>query len=578
MVCQYLNNPGFVGYFGDIIRAYMAQFDDAGTTAKMADLRHREEEALVSTLAPQYGYDYVNLLDTPIDIDALRLFTEEESRKAEAAVFGRGNGSVLVAIRNPNHPEVLPFLEKIVEKGLEPTVFMASLQSLDHAWARYHEAKQATAEIRGVLDVHPEAIESYAKEIRSSIDVSAKLAEVQKAGGSEKISQTLEVLFAGAISLHASDIHIEPSQNSCRIRYRLDGVLSEVADIDRYMYEHITSRLKLLSGLKLNIHKEAQDGRFTIDVGANEIEVRSSVIPGGYGESMVMRLLDPSAANFKFELLGLNARIHEVMLEELARPNGGIVTTGPTGSGKTTALYAFLQVVHTPEIKIITLEDPIEYKLPGIVQTQVSGHYTFAEGLRSILRQDPDVIMVGEIRDREVAETAVHAALTGHLVFSTLHTNSAVGGFARLVDLGVDPRMLGSAFNIFLGQRLVRKLCEKCKVSRPTTAEEQNLIGRIMDQPVALHTIYESPGCEACGFVGFKGRIGVVEGIRVDDAVEAAIISDPRETTILAAAKSQNIPSMQQDGIMKVLAGITSLSEVARVLDLYSMEGVKRPV
>ncbi len=555
----------------------MTQFDDTQGDAKMADLRRREEEALVSTLAPQYGYEYINLNDTPIDIDALRLFTEQKSREAEAAIFARGNGTVSVAIRNPNHPEVLPFLEKIVEQGLEPIVFMTSLQSLDHAWSRYHEAKQATAETRGVLDVHPEAIAAYAKEIRTPLDVSAKIAEIQKKGGSEKISQTLEVLFGGAIALHASDIHIEPSQSVCRIRYRLDGVLAEVVDIDRYMYEHITSRLKLLSGLKLNIHKEAQDGRFTIDGASNEIEVRSSVIPGGYGESMVMRLLDPSAANFKFELLGLNARIHEVMLRELARPNGGIVTTGPTGSGKTTALYAFLQEIHTPEIKIITLEDPIEYKLPGIVQTQVSGNYTFAEGLRSILRQDPDVIMVGEIRDREVAETAVHAALTGHLVFSTLHTNSAVGGFARLTDLGVDPRMIGSAFNIFLGQRLVRKLCEKCKVARSTTAEEQNLIGRIMDQPVALHTIYEAPGCEACGFGGFKGRIGVVEGILVDDAVEAAVINDPREVTILEAAKSQNIPSMQQDGVMKALAGITSLTEVARVLDLYSTEGLKFP-
>ncbi len=551
----------------------MTQFDDTRADEQMAMLRRKEEEALVSTLAPQYGYEYIDLTDSPIDIDALRLFTEEESRLAEAAVFGRGNGTVTVALRNPNHPEVLPFLEKILAKGLEPVVFMTSLHSLDHAWSRYHEAKQTTAEVRGVLDVNPEAIAAYATEIRTPLDVSAKLAEIQKLGGSEKISQTLGVLFGGAISLHASDIHIEPAQSMCRIRYRLDGVLSEVADIDRYMYEHITSRLKLLSGLKLNIHKEAQDGRFTIDVGANEIEVRSSIIPGGYGESMVMRLLDPSAANFKFELLGLNARIHDVMVEELARPNGGIVTTGPTGSGKTTALYAFLQQVHTPEIKIITLEDPIEYKLPGIVQTQVSGHYTFAEGLRSILRQDPDVIMVGEIRDREVAETAVHAALTGHLVFSTLHTNSAVGGFARLTDLGVDPRMLGSAFNIFLGQRLVRKLCEKCKAPRQTTAEEQNLIGRIMDQPVALHTIYDAPGCEACGFGGFKGRIGVVEGIRVDDAVEAAILSDPRETTILAAAKPQNIPSMQQDGVMKALAGITSLAELARVLDLYSSEG-----
>jgi type IV pilus assembly protein PilB len=574
-VCQYAYNLDFAGFLSGTI-GDMTQFDDTRTNTKLAELRLREEEALVSNLAPQYGYEYVNLIDTPIDVDALRLATEDESRKAEAAIYAHGNGTVSVALRNPNHPEVLPFLERLIERGFDPQVAMASMASLDHAWGRYHEASAAKAETKGVLDIRTESIAEYAKSIATHLDVGAKIALLTKEGGSDKISRTLEVLFGGALALKASDIHIEPAQSSARVRYRLDGVLGDVADIDRHLYEHVVSRLKLLSGLKLNIHKEAQDGRFTIDLGERSIEVRSSVIPGGYGESIVMRLLDPSVSNFKFELLGLNARIHEVMLEELARPNGAIVTTGPTGSGKTTALYAFLQVVHTPAIKIITLEDPIEYKLPGIVQTQVSGSYTFAEGLRSILRQDPDVIMVGEIRDREVAETTVHAALTGHLVFSTLHTNSAVGGFPRLIDLGVDPRMVGSAFNIILGQRLVRKLCERCKHERPTTAEEQNLIGRIMDQPVALHTVYDAPGCDACGFTGFKGRIGVVEGIRVDEAVEAAIISDPREVTILEAAKPQNIPTMQQDGIMKVLAGITSLDELTRVLDLFSLENTHR--
>jgi type IV pilus assembly protein PilB len=550
----------------------MTQFDDSRTNLKMSELHHREEETLVRALAPKYGYEYVDLSDTPIDPEALRLATIEESRAAEAVVFAQGNQNVSVAIRNPNHPNVLPFLQKLVEKRQQPIVYMTSMASLEHAWSRYGDTKQTQAEVRGVLDIRNEAVAEYARDVKTHLDVGAKIAVIQKKAGSEKITETLEILFGGALALRASDIHIEPAQTSARIRYRLDGVLADVSDVDRYLYEHIVSRLKLLSGLKLNVHKEAQDGRFTIGMDSKEIEVRSSVIPGGYGESIVMRLLDPSAANFKFESLGLNARLHEVMLEELARPNGGIVTTGPTGSGKTTALYAFLQQVHTPQIKIITLEDPIEYKLEGIVQTQVSGTYTFAEGLRSILRQDPDVIMVGEIRDREVAETAVHAALTGHLVFSTLHTNSAVGGFARLVDLGVDPRMVSSAFNIILGQRLVRKLCEHCKVAHQTTAEEQQLIGRIMDQPVALHTIYSAPGCEQCGFSGFKGRIGVVEGIRVDEAVEAALLTDPREVTILEAAKPQNIPSMQQDGIMKVLAGITSLDELARVLDLYAAQ------
>ena len=552
----------------------MPQFDDARANAKMAELRHREEESLVSALAPKYGYQYIDLSDVAIDTDALRFLDEAESRRAEMAIFAQGNGTVSLAIRNPNHPEVPPLLEKLRGAGHIPTIYMASMKSLEHAWNRYADGAQSHAEVRGVLDVDVDAIEATVKEITTYLDVGTKVAILQKEGGSERVSKAIELLFAGALALGASDIHIEPSQTTARVRYRLDGVLSDVTDVDRYLYDHIMSRLKLLSGLKLNVRKEAQDGRFTIDLKSHEIEVRSSVIPGGYGESMVMRLLDPSAANFKFEFLGLNTRLHEVMLEELARPNGAIVTTGPTGSGKTTALYAFLQEVHSPQIKVITLEDPIEYKLPGIVQTQVTKDYTFATGLRSILRQDPDVIMVGEIRDREVAETAVHAALTGHLVFSTLHTNSAVGGFARLVDLGVDPRMVGSAFNILLGQRLVRKLCDHCKIAHDTTTEEQTLIGRIMDRPVLINTIYDAPGCDACSFTGFKGRIGVFEAIRVDDAVEAMLLSEPRESAVLEAARPQNIPSMQQDGIMKVLAGITSIAELSRVLDLHGMNTV----
>lgn len=547
------------------------QFDDTKTNAKIAELRHREEESLVSALAPKYGYEYIDLIDVAIDADALRTITEEESRRAEAAIFAQGNGSLSLAIRNPNHPEVTPLLERLTGAHHTLTIYMASMASLEHAWERYHDTKKASAETRGVIDLNVTTINQYAKEIKTYLDVSAKVATLVKNAGSEKITQTIELFFGGALALGASDIHIEPAQASARVRYRLDGVLSDVCDVDRYLYEHVISRLKLLAGVKLNVHKNAQDGRFTLDLGEREVEVRASIIPGGYGESIVMRLLDPSTAKFQFDLLGLNARLREVMMEELARPHGAVITTGPTGSGKTTALYAFLKAVHTPQIKIITLEDPIEYKVPGIVQTQITGTYSFASGLRAILRQDPDVIMVGEIRDHEVAETVIHAALTGHLVFSTLHTNSAIGGFARLVDLGIDAKMIASGFNIMLGQRLVRKLCDSCKVEHQTTVEEQSLIQKIMAQPVAIATIFEAPGCEACSFTGFKGRIGVFEAVRVDGAVEQAILSDPRESVILEAAKPQNIPTMQQDGIMKVLAGITSLDELSRVLDLYML-------
>lgn len=549
----------------------MTQFDDSKMNARLTELHHMEEERLVQVLAPKYGYSYVNLFETPIDIEALRILSETESRSGELALFHRGNGTVFVAIRNPQNPQLPSLLEKLRQEKHEPELYLASFASITHAWERYRDLEAATVQTKGVLDVDPEVITRFATEIKTYLDVAGKIAELGKEGNVLRITQTVGVIFGGALALNASDIHIEPEATAVRVRYRLDGVLFNICDIDKDIAARIISRLKLLSGLKLNVRKEAQDGRFTFNLGTREVEIRSSIIPGAYGESMVMRLLDPNASSFKLDNLGLNATLREIVLQELKRPEGAIICTGPTGSGKTTALYSFLLTIHTPELKIVTLEDPIEYKLPGIVQTQVQDEYTFAEGLRSILRQDPDVILVGEIRDRDVAETAIHAAQTGHLVFTTLHTNSAAASFARLIDLGVDPRALGTACNIVIGQRLVRLLCPKCKVERPITTEEQKLIQSILKTPTAIHSIFEEKGCEACGGSGFKGRVGIYEGILVDQKVEEAILSDTRESVIREAANHQNIPTMQQDGILKVLAGITSLDEVERVIDLHTL-------
>ncbi len=548
----------------------MSQFDDSKMNARLSELHHMEEERLAQILAPTYGLSYVNLFETPIDIDALKLLTEEESRSGECAVFKHGNERAYVAVRNPKHPNLAPLLEKLNGMKLEPELYLASFTSITHAWDRYRDIEKTSAQAKGVLDVDPELIKKYAAEIKTYLDVGGKVAELQSETNVSRISQTIGVIFGGALALNASDIHVEPEATSVRVRYRLDGVLFNICDIDKGIAARIVSRLKLLSGLKLNVRKEAQDGRFTFDIGTREVEIRSSIIPGAYGESMVMRLLDPNASSFKLENLGLNAALHDVILKELTRPEGAIICTGPTGSGKTTALYSFLLEIHTPELKIVTLEDPIEYKLPGIVQTQVQDEYTFAEGLRSILRQDPDVILVGEIRDRDVAETAIHAAQTGHLVFTTLHTNNAAASFARLIDLGVDPRALGTACNIIIGQRLVRLLCPECKVEHQITVEEQKLIQTIIKTPLAIHSIFEEKGCAACGGSGFKGRIGVYEAICVDEKVEAAVLSDAREGVIREAASHQNIPTLQQDGILKVLAGITSLDELARVIDLHN--------
>ncbi|MDO8518187.1 MAG: GspE/PulE family protein, partial [bacterium] len=310
----------------------------------------------------------------------------------------------------------------------------------------------------------------------------------------------------------------------------------------------------------------------------DEIELRTSILPGNYAETLVLRILNPKSIAVPLEELGLEPKLRARIEKEITKPNGMILTTGPTGSGKTTTLYAFMRKITSPGSKIITIEDPVEYHLQGIVQTQVDKkNYTFAAGLRSALRQDPDIIMVGEIRDAEVAEVAINAALTGHLVFSTLHTNDAAGSFPRLIDLGISEKVLSSAVSIALAQRLVRKLCPACKKERPATAQEQALIDRYSKDIVDRTLIAENTktvsdakpeGCPQCHGRGYKGRIGIFEAIFMDRAIEEILRSKPSEREIAEAAKPQAIPTMQQDGIIKVLRGITSLEELQRVVDL----------
>lgn len=537
------------------------------------ELRADEEESLVRSLSKQYGYTYVNLRGVSINPAALTIVPEERAREAGLVAFEKQNKLLSVAIQNPNQPETSTLLSEL-QANWKVSIFMTSKASLEHAWTRYADQKTTSAVKKGILDIDSEEIRKLSQSVRTVENLREQITSIRSLNPARRVSATLETLFAGALSLDASDIHIEPEATAVRVRFRLDGVLHDVIDLDRDVYDRLMSRIKLLAGLILNIKNEAQDGRFTFDSGEKVIEVRTSVIPGSAGESAVMRLLDPSVASFNVEQLGLNPIMAEVMAAEIRRPNGMILTTGPTGSGKTTALYAFLRAVHSPEVKIITIEDPVEYKVDGVVQTQVEEDYTFASGLRSVLRQDPDVIMVGEIRDREVAETAIHAAETGHLVFSTLHTNNAAGAFPRLIDLGVNSRLIGSAANIILGQRLVRKVCEHCKQGREANPQEKELITRVLaghPKPPTLGesiTIFEGAGCDKCAGTGYKGRQGIFEAIKLDEAVEEAVIRDPREHIIMEAARPQGIPTMPEDGMEKVLAGITSLEELQRVVDL----------
>jgi len=380
-----------------------------------------------------------------------------------------------------------------------------------------------------------------------------------------------QVLMGGATILKVSDVHLEPKKEFVQLRVRLDGILHEVINFDHKIYKLLLSRLKLTSGLKLNIVDRPQDGRFSVILD-REIEIRVSSLPSEYGETIVMRLLDPKSL-LNLEDLGLRKDLLETLEKEIKKPNGMIIVTGPTGSGKTTTLYAILRKIKSPEIKIITLEDPIEYKLEGIVQTQVNPKkgYDFANGLRAIVRQDPDVILVGEIRDLETASIALQAALTGHLVLSTLHTNDAAGTVARLIALGEKPVNIAPALNLAIAQRLVRKVCQKCKKMEYPTEKEREKIEKSFEiigkKAPQFEKIPKAVGCPECNHTGYKGRIGIYEFFLVDEEMEIFILKQPSIEEMRKKAIEKGMIPMYQDGILKVLEGITTIEEVERVAE-----------
>jgi type IV pilus assembly protein PilB len=552
------------------------QFNEKKSEERLHELRGREEEELAEMLAGKYGVEYVDLTSKSIDTDALRLVPEAESRASEIAVFHKLNKGLFVAMRAPERADSLTSVANLERLGYEVRRFIASKGSLEHAWDRYHDISYATETAAGILTLSNETINQMLQKLKKLDDVRAEIIAYAGSKDTHRISRVLEIIMAGALSLGASDIHLEPEEENVRMRYRLDGVLVEVITFDIPTYVLISARLKLLSGLKLNIKNAAQDGRFSIIVNEKEIEIRASVLPGAYAETIVMRVLDPSTIALPMEALGFDKYLMALFDREIAKPNGMILNTGPTGSGKTTTLYAFLRGVSKPDIKVVTIEDPIEYHLPGLVQTQVSKDYTFALGLRSTLRQDPDVIMVGEIRDAEVAATAVQASLTGHLVFSTLHTNDAAGTFPRLIDMGISADILAASLTVAMAQRLVRRLCPTCREATPIVGEERKTMDLLLkniphadELPENKDTMWLPKGCEKCGGMGYKGRIAVVEVITMDHAIEDAIRTTSSEREIWRAARPQNIRRMAQDGAVKILQGVTSFQELSRVVDLH---------
>ncbi len=556
----------------------MVIFDEAKQDERVKTMRRREEEELAATLAAHYGVPYLDLSAHPINIDAMRLIKEAEAREAEVAVFNATDKRVQVALLSPRNERALAAVEKLKTQGYLPEIFMVSHQSLKKVWDRYKDLSYSFETKSGALDISNDDILSMTEKVQSLEDIKKMIQEVLSLKRSYRISRILEIILAGSISLKASDIHLEPETDRIRLRFRLDGVLTDILFFDRETFGLLLSRIKLVSELKLNVTSVAQDGRFSIKLGKAEIEVRTSLLPGPNGESVVLRVLNPDAIAVELESLGIHPKLLEIIRAEIRKPNGLILTTGPTGSGKTTTLYAFLKKIYSPDIKVITIENPIEYHLQGIVQTQTDPDkkYTFAEGLRSALRQDPDVIMVGEIRDSETAEVAVNAALTGHLVFSTLHTNNAAGAFPRLLDLGVNSKVVSSALSISIAQRLVRTLCEKCKKEEKLEGKAketvERIIGGIEDRSylkgVQQEKVWAPVGCPECNGLGYKGRVGVYEAILVDAKIEEAVIINPSERDIREAAKPQQLLTLAQDGVLKALKGITTLDELDRVVDL----------
>ncbi len=557
----------------------MAEFDEKKQEKKIEALHKKEEEDLANILSKKYKLEYADLSKLSINTDALRLVPEEKAREAEVAAFAKVGKKLSVAIRTPNNSHVKAITEELDKLGYTVTLYMVSSQSLMRAWERYKELSFAVETKAGILDISGEEIKRLLNELKTLEEAKKAIESVLGMKKAYRISRILETVLAGSLASKSSDIHIEPEEEYVRLRFRIDGVLLDALHFDTETYNLLLSRIKLLSGLKLNVKSSAQDGRFSVHIDQSDIEIRTSILPGAYGESIVLRILNPKTISLPIEELGMEPKLLEILEKEIRKPNGMILNTGPTGSGKTTTLYAFLRKIHTPEIKILTIEDPIEYHLPGIVQTQVDKkRYTFEQGLRSGLRQDPDVIMVGEIRDQKVAQTAINAALTGHLVFSTLHTNNAAGSFPRLLDLGVSPKVISSAINIVMAQRLVRKLIPDSKKEVKLSGKQKEYVQEVLESitdkgliPNNTEIVWEPARSEDFN-TGYSGRIGVFEAIVMDENVERVVEGGGSEREIQEVSTKQKTLTMKQDAVIKMLQGVTSFQEIKRVLDVSASD------
>lgn len=539
---------------------------------------HVTNEQLTKTIANVTGVPYVNLSNAEIDPEILALLPQDVAERYMAVPLGEMQHRLVVAMLDADNVQAADFLANKIGRPLK--VYTASEEGIRRVLGQYKAGVSTD-----VSDVFSEQEEIE----KLVVDTTDKGEDVETISQDSPVSKVLTAILEYAASHQASDIHIEPTEKELKVRCRIDGILHETMKLPKATEPPIISRIKILSNLKIDEHRIPQDGQFTVKVVGRQVDLRIAISPVVWGEQVVIRLLDKTGTSFKLEDMGYRGRALRKIRHSMKYPNGMILTSGPTGSGKSTSMYALLQEIKDDAINIVTLEDPVEYKIAGVNQIQVNNDVglTFASGLRSVLRQDPDVVMVGEIRDKETATLAVQAALTGHLVFSTLHTNSAAGILPRLLDMGIEPFLIASTVRTVIGQRLVRRLDEnkeEYKTEQPETEAIHSVLGNLLPQSEAdmkkmtedigyktlplrgqnAYTLYKGKdSSDAPG--GFKGRMGLYEVFDVTDEIQNLVIKRATSNEIQKMAQSQGMITMREDGYLKALAGYTTLAEVDRV-------------
>ncbi len=520
-----------------------------------------EANYLGDLIANALGVERVDFNNQKVDKDAVKLLGEEVARQRQAIVFGREpDGTFDVAMLDPSDLETREFLSQRLEGKIKP--FLASSEDLDRGFSVYgYELGQ---DFKKIIE----------DDVRASLTSQSKSAS--EAAADLPIVGIVDNVLSYALASRASDIHIEILEDSTFIRYRIDGILYQIMDITKAVHPGIVARIKLLAGLKIDEHYAPQDGRFRYQVGNQNVDVRVSIMPTFYGEKVEMRLLESSQKPLSFEELGMMPWTAKIVSENLKRAYGMLISCGPTGSGKTTTLYALMNMLNRPEVNVTTVEDPIEYNMRYVNQTQINPQagVTFASGLRALLRQDPNIIMVGEIRDAETAEIAVQAALTGHLILSSLHTNDAPTALPRFFDLKVPPFLVGSVVSLVLAQRLVRKVCPTCIYSYEpdpgiiATLESQIRENGLKREQVRIpKVLYRGKGCPACGMTGYRGRFGIFEAFEVDEKMKELITAPAFDLgAVRTHAREMGMKTMFEDGLEKVEVALTTLEEVMRVI------------